>query len=169
MIKRSERCVRAWGEKSMGGAWFKVSAKESPAENSFLPKALTVTAFITLITCISLLLSIKDFLNPAYRPKSSPLTILNHLLTVFKFHQRYQIKSNIFGLLCGHLTEQGTSVQFLVWKDSTCLRTTKPVPSNYWACALEPLCCNCWSPYAQNSTREATAVKSLSITRSSPH
>ena len=37
-----------------------------------------------------------------------------------------------------HLPIQGTWVQTLIRKDSTCHRATKPMPHNYWACALEP-------------------------------
>ena len=37
-----------------------------------------------------------------------------------------------------HLPMQGTWIQSLVWEDPTCLKTTKPLCHNYWACALEP-------------------------------
>ena len=33
------------------------------------------------------------------------------------------------------LPMQGTRVRALVWEDPTCLRATKPVSHNYWACA----------------------------------
>ena len=36
------------------------------------------------------------------------------------------------------LPMQGTGVRSLVQEDSTCHRASKPVPHNYWACALEP-------------------------------
>ena len=42
------------------------------------------------------------------------------------------------------LLMQGTRVLSMVWEDSSCLGTTKPVRHNYWACALEPPRCNCW-------------------------
>ena len=32
---------------------------------------------------------------------------------------------------------QGTQVRPLVWEDPTCWGATKPLPHNYWACALE--------------------------------
>ena len=40
---------------------------------------------------------------------------------------------------------QGTRVRALVQEDPTCLRATKPVRHNYWACALEPLSNNYWA------------------------
>ena len=43
------------------------------------------------------------------------------------------------------LPMQGTRVQSLVWEDSTCCGTTKPVHHNYWACAPEPACHNYWA------------------------
>ena len=43
------------------------------------------------------------------------------------------------------LPMQGTRVRFLVWEDSTCYGTVKPV-HNYWALALEPRSRNYWSP-----------------------
>ena len=50
--------------------------------------------------------------------------------------------------------------------------TTKPVRHNYWACALEPMCHNHWSPHAKSScsaTREATTMRSPhTTTKSSP-
>ena len=45
-----------------------------------------------------------------------------------------------------HLPVQGTWIRALVWEDPTCLRATKPVCHNYWACALEPTSHNYWSP-----------------------
>ena len=33
---------------------------------------------------------------------------------------------------------QETRVGSLIWEDPTCLGATKPLPHNYWACALEP-------------------------------
>ena len=44
------------------------------------------------------------------------------------------------------LAMQGTEVRSLVWEDSTCCRTTKPMYPNYWAHALEPVSHNYWSP-----------------------
>ena len=44
------------------------------------------------------------------------------------------------------LPVRGTRVRALVWEDPTCLRATKPVHCNYWACALEPASHNYWSP-----------------------
>ena len=40
---------------------------------------------------------------------------------------------------------QGTQVQALVQEDPTCRGATKPVRHNYWACTLEPACCNYWA------------------------
>ena len=40
---------------------------------------------------------------------------------------------------------QGTRVQALVREDPTHRRATKSVRHNYWACALEPACHNCWA------------------------
>ena len=44
------------------------------------------------------------------------------------------------------LPMQETQVWSLIWEDSTCCRATKPVPHNYWACALESRSRNCWCP-----------------------
>ena len=44
-----------------------------------------------------------------------------------------------------HLPIQGTQVQSLVWKDSTCYGGTKPVHHNHWACAIEPTNHNFWA------------------------
>ena len=44
---------------------------------------------------------------------------------------------------------QGTQVSALVQKDPTCRRATKPVPHNYWACALEPVSHNYWAHMLQ--------------------
>ena len=40
------------------------------------------------------------------------------------------------------LAMQRTLAPSLVWEDPTCYGTTKPMGRNYWACALEPACCN---------------------------
>ena len=42
---------------------------------------------------------------------------------------------------------QGTLVQFVVWEDPTCSVAAKSVHPNYWACTLEPLSYNYWSPH----------------------
>ena len=44
---------------------------------------------------------------------------------------------------------QGTQVPSLVGEDPTCRRATKPVPRNYWACALEPVSHNYWAHVPQ--------------------
>ena len=46
------------------------------------------------------------------------------------------------------LPKQGTWVWSLIREDPTCRGATKPVRHNYWACALEPVSCNYWSPCA---------------------
>ena len=43
------------------------------------------------------------------------------------------------------LPMQGTQVQSLVRKDSTCRGAAKPMRHNYWACALEPASHNYWA------------------------
>ena len=43
---------------------------------------------------------------------------------------------------------QGTQVRALVREDPTCRGATKPVHRHYWACALEPVLRNYWSPHA---------------------
>ena len=48
-----------------------------------------------------------------------------------------------------HLLMQETQVQALVREDPTCLRATKPVRHNYWACALEPASHNYWARVPQ--------------------
>ena len=71
------------------------------------------------------------------------------------------------------LPMQGTRVQALVWEDPTCRGATKPVHHNYWACTLEPMSYNHWSPCTQSlcsTTREATTMRSpCTVTKSSPH
>ena len=51
------------------------------------------------------------------------------------------------------LSVLGTLVQTLVWEDPMCCRATKPMCHIYWACALEPSCCN----YCCRHTIEASA------------
>ena len=58
-----------------------------------------------------------------------------------------------------HLPMQGTWVQSLVWKDSTCCRVAKPVQqllssgaANYWNWHTQNLC---------SAAREAVSVRSL--------
>ena len=53
---------------------------------------------------------------------------------------------------------QGTWVWSQVQEDPTCHRATKPMWLNYWACALELVSHNYWSPGAYSlysMTREA--------------
>ena len=60
------------------------------------------------------------------------------------------------------LSMQGTWIQSLFYEDPTCYRVTKPVHHNSWACALESMSCNCWSPCAQSlclTAREAATVR----------
>ena len=47
------------------------------------------------------------------------------------------------------LPMQGTWVWALVGEDPTCRRATKLMCHNYWACALEPACHNCWAHVPQ--------------------
>ena len=47
------------------------------------------------------------------------------------------------------LPMQGTQVWSLIQEDPTCLRATKPVRHNYWACALEPASHNYWARVPQ--------------------
>ena len=53
------------------------------------------------------------------------------------------------------LPMQETQVRPLIWDDTTCHRTTKPMCHRYCTCALKsgscnywPKCCNCWSSHA---------------------
>ena len=55
------------------------------------------------------------------------------------------ITSLVIQWLRVHLTMQETRVWSLVWEDSTCLRATKHVCHNYWACGLEPTSHNYWT------------------------
>ena len=69
-----------------------------------------------------------------------------------------------------HLPVQETQVHSLIQEDSTCLRTTKPVHHNHWACALKPgsgnysaHVPNYWCPWALEPVlhkREATETRS---------
>ena len=54
---------------------------------------------------------------------------------------------------------QGTWVWSLVREDSTCLRATKPVCHNYWACALEPASHNYWAHVPQLLSPRATTTE----------
>ena len=56
-----------------------------------------------------------------------------------------------------HLPMQGKRVRALVQEDTTCHGATKPVRRNYWACALEPMSHNYWSPCT--TTTEAHAPR----------
>ena len=44
------------------------------------------------------------------------------------------------------LRMQETQVWSLIQEDPTCRGAAKPVHRKYWACALEPGSCSCWSP-----------------------
>ena len=44
------------------------------------------------------------------------------------------------------LAMQRIPVQSLVWADPKCLRATKPMRHNHWACALKPGSHNYWAP-----------------------
>ena len=48
-----------------------------------------------------------------------------------------------------HLSMQGTQVWSLVWEDSTCCGTTKPLCHNYWGHALGPTSHSYWAPMQQ--------------------
>ena len=56
-----------------------------------------------------------------------------------------------------HLPVQGTWVWVLVREDLTCRGATEPVRHYYWACTLEPMSHNYWSPHA--TTTEARAPR----------
>ena len=65
------------------------------------------------------------------------------------------------------LPVQGTRVRALVREDPTCRRAAKPMRHNYWACTLQPVSNEYWSPCS--ATREATAIRSpRTATKSSP-
>ena len=49
------------------------------------------------------------------------------------------------------LPMQETWLRSLIREDSTCPGAIKPVPHNYWACALEPVLCNKRSHYTVRS------------------
>ena len=62
------------------------------------------------------------------------------------------------------LPMQGTRVWALVREDTTCCGATRPLRHSYWACALEPMSHNDWSPWARSPSSaagEATAVRGL--------
>ena len=71
-----------------------------------------------------------------------------------------------------HLPVQGTWVRALVQEDPTCRGAAKPVCHNSWACTLDPVSHNYWSPHAWSlcsTTREATTMRSPHpATKSSP-
>ena len=41
------------------------------------------------------------------------------------------------------------TVQYSIWEDPMCRRTTQPVQHSCWVCALEPRSRNCWSLWAR--------------------
>ena len=49
------------------------------------------------------------------------------------------------------LSMQGTWIQSLVWEDYTCRGATKPMCHNCWACPLQLVSHNYWSPWALES------------------
>ena len=63
---------------------------------------------------------------------------------------------------------QGTWVRALVQEDPTCLRATKPVHHNYWACALEPVSHNYWAHVPQLLSSCATTTEALVPTARAP-
>ena len=42
---------------------------------------------------------------------------------------------------------QESQIGSVVWEDPTHLGAIKSVRPNFWACALEPVSLNCWSPH----------------------
>ena len=66
---------------------------------------------------------------------------INHLLC--SFCNRLSLKTTSQGFPGGSVIENppanaGDTSQSLIWEDPTCLRATKPMCCNYWACDLEP-------------------------------
>ena len=57
------------------------------------------------------------------------------------------------------LLVQGTQIWSLVLEDATCLRATKPLCHNYWACALEPSSHNYWALHATNTETWASGAR----------
>ena len=62
------------------------------------------------------------------------------------------------------LPMQGTPVRYLVQKDSTCHRATKPMCYSYWAPTLEPVSHNHWRLCPCSAQRETIAMRRPSNT-----
>ena len=69
--------------------------------------------------------------------------------TVKHLHQNLLRTSLVAQWLRILLPTQGTRVRALVREDPTCLRATKSVHHNYWACTLEPTSHNYWAHVPQ--------------------
>ena len=91
--------------------------------------------------------SLSDLLHSVWQ-SLGPSTSLQ--MTQFRSALRPSRASLVAQCLRIRLPMQGTQVRTLVQEDPTCLRATKPVRHNYWACApqllkpthLEPVLCN---------------------------
>ena len=60
-----------------------------------------------------------------------------------------------------HLPMKGTQVQSLFWGNPTCLRATKSVHCNYWACSLESSSNNYWSCLLQLLKTSCSGAEAL--------
>ena len=93
--------------------------------------------------------------------------IIGQRLRLWHFGTRFSIRGFPGGTVVkNRLPMQGTRVRALVREDPTCRGATKPVHRNYWACALEPVSCNYWSPRA--TTTEARAPRARAPQREAP-
>ena len=84
----------------------------------------------------------------------------------FSWFQLIKIMGGLLWWLSGKeytCQRQEKWVLSLGWEDSTCLRATKPMHHNYWACALEPVSHNYWRPGSPCS-RKSTTRRSLCTT-----
>ena len=68
-----------------------------------------------------------------------------------------------------HLPMQGTWVQFLVWEDPRCCRSTKPLHHNYWGLKPESLCSTRKTLQWETQTPQRTVVPAHGNKRTPEH
>ena len=142
--------------------------QRSSSRGSSRMKIIAITLLL-LIRSNMLLTKCRNFYNiKLYRDKKSVLMQTDHgsqsiLLSWhgISSHQTFRIlqtlrrvkvfkylwvrTSLVIQWLRIQLPMQEKWIQYLVWEDPTCCRTTKHMCHNYWACALEPTSLNYWA------------------------
>ena len=86
-----------------------------------------------------------QILSKILEPKFIISLALSRILKVHRSKEVYVWTSLVVQWLRIRLPMQGTWVLALGREDPTCLRATKPMRHNYWACTLEPASHNYWA------------------------